>query len=91
MTCNVYGCPAARFSWYRPVTGSVQAGPPGTPSTVILAYSGQPWPEPSLTTPLTLIFGTGVRAMFVVVVPPSVTVTPVTVADWKPYAAAVTS
>ena len=84
MTCSVYADPWARLIWYRPVTGSVHTGPPGTPSTVIFAYSGQPWPEPSLTTPLTVNFGIGVSGMLVVVVPPSLTTTPVTVADWKP-------
>ena len=44
---------------YRPVFGSVKTAPPGTPSTVIFAYSGQPWPEPSVTVPDTVDFGTG--------------------------------
>ena len=36
------------------VFGFVYTGPPGAPSTVIAAYSGQPLPEPSLTFPVTV-------------------------------------
>ena len=57
---------------------------------VIAAYSGQPWPEPSVTLPLTPIRATAARVKSSVTFPPSATATPGT--DWSanPKAAAVT-
>lgn len=63
------------------MAGSVQTGAPGTPSTETRAYSGQPWPLPSVTLPETVWFGTAVRAKFFVSAAPSVTSTDEAAAD----------
>src|SRR4051794_24454111 len=65
-----------------PVAGSVNTGPPGRPAMSMRAYSGQPWPEPSVTRPETVTTGWSVNAKSSVATLPS---TAVTVADFVPY------
>ena len=74
----------------KPVAGSVKIGPPGRPATSMRAYSGQPWPDPSVTRPETVTTGSAVSAKSCVT---AVASTTVTVADLvaQPYFAAVTT